>query len=220
MRFDPAEVLGHICYRIRNCIPAAWPFPHFYIENAFPTAFYLQLINNLPSLEGYREGAGKYNGRKFADQALIAELDFLKSEEMIRSVVHAFMPSFQRRFPDGKFTPQQDIRLILDSENYAIGPHTDAPWKIVSLLFYLPPDTSMEQHGTSIYLPNDPNFRCPGGPHHKFDNFTKIVTAPFRPNTLFGFFKTDQSFHGVEPIMQPCRRDVLLWNLYDASLRN
>lgn len=30
---------------------------------------------------------------------------------------------------------------------------------------------------------------------------------PYRPNTVFGFLKTDRSFHGVEPLPDPntCR---------------
>ena len=69
--------------------------------------------------------------------------------------------------------------------------------------------------GTSIYVPNDPDFRCPGGPHHNRNQFTRLHTNPFAPNSLFAFFKTDNSFHGVEPVGDPdCRRWLLLYDIY------
>lgn len=217
MKFDANEVLGHVCYQIRNAQVKKWPFSHFYLEGAFPDDFFRQLRDILPPLDAYQSGASNYNGRKFAEKDALGELNFLLSEEFTRAVISAFMPDFLKRFPQAEFAPKTDLRLILDSQNYAIGPHTDARWKVVSLLFYLPEDYALERLGTSIYVPKDRNFRCAGGPHHKFDQFTRVATAPFRPNSLLGFFKTDYSFHGVEPITIPCRRDVLLWNLYDTQ---
>lgn len=54
-----------------------------------------------------------------------------------------------------------------------------------------------------------------GGPHHVRENFTRVVTAPYLPNSLFGFIRTDNAFHGVEPVTDPdARRGLLLCNLY------
>jgi hypothetical protein len=36
---------------------------------------------------------------------------------------------------------------------------------------------------------------------------------PYLPNSLFAFVKTPNSFHGVEPISEPIRRDLLLFDL-------
>jgi hypothetical protein len=41
---------------------------------------------------------------------------------------------------------------------------------------------------------------------------------PFAPNSLFAFFKTDNSFHGVEPVLDADTRRWLL--LYDIYVRN
>jgi hypothetical protein len=43
-----------------------------------------------------------------------------------------------------------------------------------------------------------------------------VFTAPFRPNSLFGFVKTANSFHGVEPLKEneTCRRQLLLYDVY------
>lgn len=209
----------HLQYKIANADVKTWPYNHFFIENVFPDNFYEDILDALPPSDKYETGKSNYHGRKFADPAESGLFDFMMTEDFTKTVVLTFLPEFQKRFPDGHFRPQTELRLVMDGENYSIGPHTDAAWKVVSLLFYLPPFNTCSDLGTSIFVPKDPNFRCTGGPHYKFEDFSKVFTAPFLPNTCFGFFKTDRTFHGVEPIPRPVRRDVLLWNLYDASMR-
>ena len=44
--------------------------------------------------------------------------------------------------------------------------------------------------------------------------FQKVYTMEYRPNTLFAFFKTDNSFHGVAPIADAdVLRDLLLYDI-------
>lgn len=214
------ELLGHLAYQIINAPMALFPFPHIYVQNVFPWPVYAEILESLPPEGDYSAGSANYNGRKFADPTRIDVFSALNTDYFEQIAVTAFQRFISQRFAGGKMTPRTDLRLVRDRKNYAIGPHTDAPWKVLSFLFYLPSDWSIFEHGTSIYLPNDPSFRCRGGPHHKFDDFTRIHTAPFVPNSLFAFFKTDYSFHGVEPIPVECQRDVLLWNLYDMAAQN
>ena len=43
----------------------------------------------------------------------------------------------------------------------------------------------------------------------------RLHTNPFVPNAMFVFLKTDNSFHGVEPVADPdCRRWLLLYDIY------
>lgn len=212
------NALAHTTYKLLNAEVRKWPFSHFYVNDVFPASFYEEVLAFLPPPDGYSSGKSDYHGRKFADPTQNQLFSFLLSEEFLKTVITLFLPEFKDAFPDAKFHPKMDLRLVLDSKNYSIGPHTDAKWKVVSLLFYLPHDDSLSALGTSVYAPKDPSFRCPGGPHHPFDQFERLWTAPFIPNSCFGFFKTDNSFHGVEPITIPCRRDVLLWNLYDKGV--
>lgn len=108
-----------------------------------------------------------------------------------------------------KFKPH--VRLLRDRDHYQIGPHTDSPQRLASLLFYLPQHDGWKNAGTSLYIPKEADFRCAGGPHYPFQHFEKIFTAPYQPNSLLLFMKTDRSFHGVEPIHKPdiCRDQVL-----------
>jgi hypothetical protein len=90
--------------------------------------------------------------------------------------------------------------LLSDNGKYALGAHTDRVERVLAALFYMPHSQANPELGTSLYLPKDPNFTCPGGPHHSFDKFQRLATMPYAPNTVFCFFKTDTSFHGVEPV--------------------
>ena len=107
-----------------------------------------------------------------------------------------------------------DALLVNDQTNYAIGPHTDAPHRLVTFLFYLPRDESMRELGTSVYRPKDPNFVCWGGPHHPADQFDLVRTVEFLPNRLLTFPKTERSFHGVEQIHRAeVNRPLLINNI-------
>lgn len=216
MNFD---AFGHVAYKIVNAEVKQWPFPHIYVEDVFPPDFYALMLSDLPAPEAYSGGTSNYHGRKFS-QDYPPALEFMRSPEFTSVAKTPFIREIKNRFGSFDFSHYTDLRLIRDQQNYSIGPHTDAPWKVLSYLFYLPETLRLEPYGTSIYLSRDPKFYCHGGPHHPFDNFVKIATAPFRPNSLFAFFKTEKSFHGVDPITIACQRDLLLWNLYDKALRD
>jgi hypothetical protein len=107
-----------------------------------------------------------------------------------------------------------EIFLMRDRTSYSLGPHTDTPRKLVSVLFYLPEDDGQSDLGTSIYLPKQRDFTCTGGPHYPFDRFDRVATMAYRPNTLVAFPQTRTSFHGVEPVTRPgAQRDLLLFDL-------
>mgnify|MGYP003349174621 CR=1 FL=1 len=107
-----------------------------------------------------------------------------------------------------------ECRLVRDFTNYAIRPHTDSGRKLVSLLFYLPPDASTRHLGTSIYLPKDPGFVSDGSEHLRPEGFLHVARMDYVPNALFAFVRTDFSFHGVEPIPdQDFKRDLMLYDV-------
>ena len=212
------------------------PFPYFHVEEAFPRAFYARLLAALPPLEAYAPigetgtitAPGSYAQRYILDVRDLAvrspfwahALPWLSSERLAAGIIGKFRSAWRERFgPDTKVGYRVDLRLVRDFTNYAIGPHTDAPQKLVSLLFYLPRDESLRRFGTSVYSAKDPTFRCEGGPHYGFERFEKVATAPFLPNSVLGFPKLARSFHGVEPIAdEGVERDLLLYNLYVTRL--
>lgn len=92
------------------------------------------------------------------------------------------------------------IDLWSDFSGYGVPPHTEAPHKFANFLLYISPDPSLAEEGTSIYVPRDSSLRSWKGSMMPRENFKRISTVPYRPNLLFGFRKTDLSFHGKETV--------------------
>lgn len=191
------------------------PFPHFFCENVFPADFYAELRAVLDKKTDFHTES--YLNRSFADQIGINELDFMLTSQFLKNMLLLFRDEAVEKFGDQSVSFTRDLRLVRDQQHYKIGPHTDAPWKVLSLLFYLPPTDEYHGFGTSLYIPDDPEFRCEGGRHHKFEGFTEVWRAPYIPNSCLGFWKTDKSFHGVPTIPVQFQRDVLLYNIYRAK---
>lgn len=206
---------SHVLYSLHNAPLKLWPFPHFFATDVFPLDFYTKIQTFLHEDHEYK--STDYLNRKFAENNDIPGLEFMKDPKFLQHIVNLFKEQANEQLGEGKIQLYRDLRLIRDSKEYKIGPHTDAQWKIISLLFYLPPDDRYREYGTSFFLPKDPTFRCRGGPHHAFQPFNKCFTAPFIPNSCLGFWKTDHSFHGVEPIPIEIKRDILLYNVYRAK---
>lgn len=224
-----------LAYNIANAPMRMVPYPHFYLPNVFPQGYYQKLQENLPNPEqmfpieevrpvkGYKERFVMGMDEKSIAHLPESKQDFWRrhakemfGDHLAKTVINKFAPYIQQRFQGmSNINLYHETLLIEDTTNYAIGPHTDSPRKVVSVLFYLPKDESQSDLGTSIYLPKDPNFKCVGGPHHSFDGFDRVVTMPFKPNSVFAFLKTDNSFHGVEKVKQDdCKRWLMLFDIY------
>jgi hypothetical protein len=228
----------HLTYKIANTVINPFPYPHFFIQDIFPRDYYEALLASLPDpaamlpirevrpVKGYEERfVLEFGGEQFAalpeaKRAFWSELhQWFLSGRFGQLLANKFGPLINQRFgEDPNLELTDETLLVQDITHYSLGPHTDTPRKVITLLFYLPRDDSQRHLGTSIYVPKDPNFRCPGGPHHRHEMFERMWTMPFLPNSLFAFFKTDVSFHGVEPVKDPdCRRWLLLYDIYVAN---
>jgi len=232
--FSDAEM--QLAYKLGNANINMFPYPHFYLENVFPADYYQLIQENLPQpeemlpieqvrqLKGYKERFVLELRDEYLALLPDAKRQFWKQlnhnlvekTNFANLVFSKFKPFIAERFKDrSNLDFYAETLLVEDITNYALGPHTDSPHKVITMLFYLPSDISQSHLGTSIYMPNDPDFRCQGGPHYKRENFSLMHTNPFLPNSLFGFFKTDDSFHGVERVIDPnTRRWLLLFDIY------
>src|SRR5262245_56546141 len=231
-----SDVDLYVQYRIANAPMLEFPFPHIYVRDVFPGDFYAGLRANLPSAENLRTLSsfgrvteGTYETRLVlpllpehmarlapAQRAFWGELaGWMHGQAFGQLMIAKFAPYLQHRFADLRTQRFADeIMVVRDHTRYSLGPHTDAKNKVLSFLFYLPPDASMTHLGTSLYVPKEPGFTCEGGPHYEFERFRRMQTMEYRPNTLFAFMKTPESFHGVEPIAQPdVVRDLLLYDI-------
>jgi hypothetical protein len=234
--FLDAEV--HTAYEFGNSQIREFPFPHFYLKDIFPADFYQKIQKNLPTtsdllpIEEKRPVKG-YKERFvccFDDESLsslTSEKSIFWKEFRDTYLRGAFGSLLMRKFNSliaERFEGRADLEfydellLVYDVKNYQLGPHTDSPKKVITVLFYLPSDKDHESLGTSIYLPKDSSIKCPGGPHHKHEDFIKIKTMPYYPNSAFCFFKTNNSFHGVEKLTEEGYGRWLL--LYDIYVKN
>jgi hypothetical protein len=227
--------LKQLAYKTLNAPLRTYPYPHVFVPEVFPAEVYAEIQRNIPDpaamipieqarpIQGYKERfvqdiSGPMEGLTEAQrgfwQAMAAEL---LGGGMLEVMVNRFRPFIDRRFQGASIDLRDESLLVEDITNYALGPHTDAPSKVVTVLFYLPRDNSQAHLGTSIYSPKDPTGRCPGGPHYPFEGFDRVATMPFLPNSMFAFVKSDVAFHGVEPVKEPDVRRWLL--LYDIKAR-
>src|SRR6478609_744885 len=212
---DEMNALEHVIYKLRNAEIKKYPFPHFYTEEVFPWEFYYPLLDEVDKLDFQQ--LGSFKSRKFSD-TLPEMMEGFKSSYFANAVLSMFGPEYYERFPStGRPALVTDWRFIRDGREYSIGPHTDAQHKVVSLLFYLPLGMDNTDVGTSLYVPSDHIQTCPGGPHHSFEGFEEIYRAPYVPNSVLGFWKTKNSWHGVPQIDREIERNVLLFNIYTAK---
>jgi hypothetical protein len=232
------RVLEHVMRAIDRAPMRTFPFPHVYIDSIFPADYYEELRRNWPSASRFvtlestgRVPAGAYPER-FIMPLTPEKVDalppqgrafwsgfaqwMLESDRFLLAAMDKFEPYVRQRFGDALETMNfsHEVLVVRDHSNYKLGPHTDAPRKVLSFLFYCPDDDTLRHLGTSTYTPVDPAFRCEGGPHHPFESFEKVATMDYKPNALFAFVKTDHSFHGVDPIRDAdVLRDLILYDI-------
>jgi len=234
-----SNVRRHVIYQIASMPARTYPFTHLVVDDVFPTAFYAQMQSLMPDDDDYTplvesgrvspnynphrlaffEREAKSNRLSAAQRAFWTDaFAALHHEDLGAWILAKFYDIIAERLgldaPDAHMDLQTEIFLMRDLESYKLGPHTDSPSKVVSVLFYLPVNGSRPDLGTTLYTPKDPNFVCKGGPHYDAAAFDQITTIPYRPNTMLAFPKTTTCFHGVEPVAGAgSRRDIMLFDL-------
>ncbi len=219
----------HVWKKIERCDVAVNPFPHVVIDEIFPWDYYRRMQDMFPQeaeltplSETGRTTGDAYKQRLVAlfNDEHFGRLDperrafwlefgkWMYSDEFIGMVTRRFLPWCANRLSQiyersGRMRVRSDALLVSDRTEYAIGPHTDAPHRLITFLFYMPEDMRYRDLGTSIYRHKDPAFFCPGGPHYGFEDFEYMSTVEFIPNRLLSFVRTGRSFHGVEKVTSP-----------------
>lgn len=239
--------LSHFIERLRSARVEADPFPHYYVEGVFPEDYYQEMLRRLP-------GSGIYENlyevttlkldhfrhrfqRDLTDgwtNALPRELqpfwnsfnEWFLSPELAQAVLESFAEPLRPRIGDKPSWPEVSVeaQFIRHKPGYFLGPHSDLYTKLVVLLLYLAPDNRNEKLGTSLYRPKVEGFSCPDSKHYSFDDFIRAKTAPYRPNSLLAFVRSDISFHGLDPLSKQDvaasdGRDVIQYVVHDKAAR-
>jgi hypothetical protein len=240
-----SDVERQVIENIQTGLVETEPFPHMYVEDIFPRPYYQQMRQHWPddaSLSSLADTNRVYGDKEhyrarsmlMFDKENLAGLPeetrcfwsdmqtWFLGKNLLYAILEKFRPHVESRFAgfEGKLHFIAQAMLVSDRTNFSVGPHTDVPQRVLSLLFYCPADDSHQGLGTSLYVPKEPGFTCTGGPHYERENFNLVKTMPFRPNTLFVFQRTDNSFHGVEPIQEEdIKRDLILFNVRTAKIK-
>jgi hypothetical protein len=236
--------LTHFVSRLRGAEVLPQPYPHFCLDNVFPDEYYRTLLRNLPAstsyenlyevttlkLDHFRHRDQRDMNDGWTDALPSHQKEFWDSfdswflgDEMAGAVLLTFPDQMRERFGEQWPSVSVESQLIRHRPGYFLGPHSDLHTKLVVLLIYLAPDESKAHLGTSLYRPKDPGFSCPNSTHYQFEDFIKVKTAAYKPNSLLAFFRSDVSFHGLEPLsgsdIQHSGRDLIQYVLYDEAAR-
>lgn len=224
----------HLCRAIDGANIYQSPFAHTFIRNAFPQSFYEEMLRYFPKpdllISNGQAGRGNQLQARFVFELKPQYLNTLPEpqrqfwstlaswilgERLRLYIFNRFFEQIRNRFPDiDQIQFYSDAVLVEDQTAHSMGPHTDHPRKLVTLLFYLPMDNSQQHLGTSIYVPKDGTFQCSGLAHHPFEKFDRVRTFQFVQNALVMFAKGGNSFHGVELVKdRKARRRLLMLNI-------
>lgn len=223
-------------YRIRNEAIRTYPFAHFHGKSVFDDSVISLIQRFWPSDEKFSSitSTGRVHADRRVDRVMIS-IDALTESALLSPVESMFWSNFSaavrsrefigsildwlwpeiikvRVLPES-FLIYSDLILTEDSVGYEIGPHTDAPSRLVTLLFYVPESGESPEAGTSIYVPRSViSARGPRAIHWKHEDFYELFRAPFLPNSFLGFVVGPHSYHGVEPVerLRTSRRQVQL----------
>lgn len=179
------------------------PYNHLYVENLLTEADYKQLREDLEKVE-YIEIEKSRGTRGYPLRFTGKHPEWIAERLCNGEFKKALLDKFG--IEDEGFV--EDLLLVKDLPGYSIPPHTDSLKKVITVLIYL---NDIPNAGTSIYVPKQKGYTDITGKHHRFEDFDKVKTMPFKGNSAFIFARTDDSFHGVEPCNQV--RDVLLYNI-------
>ena len=238
--------LQHFIQRLQTADIIPDPYPHYCLDHVFPEDFYQSLLRHLPGSAAYQNlfeiTTLKLDHFRFRDQRDLADAwtaslpDELRrfwdefnawflGPELAHAVLDSFADPMRLRFGERVLWPAVSVetQLIRHKAGFFLGPHTDLSTKLVVLLIYLAPDDNYQHLGTSVYRPKEPGFTCPNSTHYSFEDFVRVKTAPFRPNSMLAFERSDRSFHGVEPLAEQdfvaCTRNLIQYVLYDKPAR-
>lgn len=215
------------------------PFWYMAIEDIFPADFYQDILKYTPKgTELYRPLSEMYKDRYKMELGYGESCDKpLASLKSMEKEVRLFWEEFQeyfivkkdlancflQKYKDYIHQPSlgmigTNCRLSKDLKGYSIGVHTDRRNKILSALFYTPnrnDETIRKEWGTQILVTKNTEFPHTTEKHHAYnkdgshDLFDVYDWIECKPNSMFSWVVTQQSYHGVPPITIEGERDSI-----------
>jgi hypothetical protein len=242
----PQDPLSFILERLRCARVDADPFPHYYLEGVLPEDYYTEIRSHLPTSDVYENlyevtdlkldhfrhryqrdlNEGWTNALPPQDRTFWNSFnEWFLSPQLAHAFLESFAEPLRPRIGKENEWPEVSVeaQFIRHRAGYFLGPHSDLYTKLVVVLLYLAPDARGEALGTSLYRPKVAGFSCPDSKHYPFADFVRVKTAPYRPNSLLAFVRSDVSFHGLEPLTETDvateGRDLIQYVVHDKAVR-
>ena len=176
------------------------PYEHCLIENIFSEDFYEELINNVPNDDEYkpteyvsetRDGNPtryKISLKDPTDNRLLNYPSLQKlSKILLSKEIYSALSNLFSNINKSKDVGV-NVYLFRDKVGYKLAPHSDASYKIISLIIYLAKNDSYKEVGTII------NTKGEDGQFIKYDQ------VEYKRNSGFAFPVVDTSFHSVDEV--------------------
>jgi hypothetical protein len=223
------------------------PAPYIFIENVFPDDLYANILRQFDLAAPFFKEKVHVTGERYfgsysermeiglADLRVLSPVAAfweeifraLKSEAFFTALLGKFRPGFEARFGKAAATPAlrgriaRTMLLCHHRPGFHVGPHTDAPRKVLSCVINCAERPGLEHLGTVLYLPKQKGLTSDGTEHLNPASFDRVRVIPFRPNSVLIFLRNDVLFHGVEPVtektLQGSNRPNVQYNLWDNS---
>lgn len=217
------DILDRLVEKINSANIDLMPSDNIYMEDVFTHDIYQELIARLPHDDQYHfinhPDATLPDGtitRKLLDLSTSSIQKLNQDDQRFwqditnvmtsKDLVDAIMQKFSNRMNEkyNNVWPEMVPVPILyrDYPGYRIGVHTDAPFKLATMQFYLPKNLSQIHLGTSFHLRRD-------------NQFILLKTNPFKPNAAYAFARTEESWHSVNQLAShESKRDSLALTIY------
>lgn len=225
-RLASEDLRRHVVERIKSAEVMAEPYPHIFVEQAFPEDFYELLIEAIPPLRFF--SSRDPIKRNFSPRNAIAPAksmmvwSFVDSvfsrETLLPAMTEKFQPFLDEYFATAfgpefveraRALPQANTkgRLMCRRPGYKLGPHLDPKRVLLTTLIYLPRSAGEdERYGTQIFR-GDRDFvaRYSNTYYPEPDGIKCELakTVPFRRNSLLVFLNS-KAIHGADiPLEEP-----------------
>lgn len=238
----PGE-LAHALARVEASELRGDPFPHAIVRDFLPPALFSELRGTLPAIRDAMQSVQArhrnpgYSDKRFSyclpiptDPAVATLAEpvrtlqrVLTSARMVsallarfESVVAPRLVEYERRTGQPHVPIGTSIELIHDGSGFDLPPHTDGGNKLVTGLLYFADPGDPVELGTQLYAPLDPEPADVGGGVRARDQLRVAGQAPYEPNVMLWFARSDRSFHGVEASSSSTPRRLVQYSIHLA----
>lgn len=194
----------YLLYQIANAPIRKYPWTHVLFDRIFHPIQYQQIINNLPNTGMLTD----IRDIHFHPPGYPAKRFILHDYSKLPHSEREYWEGIKRQFTDGKLKEiilskfateicgcnskeqlqyvefYDTFQLTMDKSGYILEPHPDALGKIFTIVINLPSDNNSDDMGTVIY--------------NSSSSSDVVYRSEYKPNTGFGVFRSDDSWHGVE----------------------